>query len=46
LAPDLGRLSQENPGAAVRFSEISNQDSRKITESFYSATGLGLGPRS
>jgi antagonist of KipI len=41
LAPDLCALSQKPPGAAVRFREVSNEESDGIIRSFDLATGFG-----
>jgi len=40
LAPDLCALSQKPPGAAVRFREVSKEESYEIAKSFDVATGL------
>lgn len=45
VAPDLCDLSQKPPGAAVRFEQVSNEESYRIIDSFNRATGLAPRPR-
>ncbi len=40
LEPDLCALARKSPGAAVSFEEVAREESQRILESFYRASGL------